>query len=63
MYKWSAYFLRYTGSVHYQKAVSFMIQDFIAEKEVYKDGLVQDWSISMANTLEILQSCTKPLIW
>ena len=24
------------------------------------DGLVQNWSISIANTLEILQSCTKP---
>ena len=28
----------------------------------YLDGLVQDCSISTANTLEILQSCTKPLI-
>ena len=26
----------------------------------YLDGLVQDCSISIANTLEILQSCTKP---
>ena len=26
------------------------------------DDLVQDCSISIANTLEILQSCTKPLI-
>ena len=26
------------------------------------NGLVQDCSISIANTLEILQSCTKPLI-
>ena len=26
------------------------------------DGLVQDCSISIATTLEILQSCTKPLI-
>ena len=25
------------------------------------DGLVQDCSISIANALEILQSCTKPL--
>ena len=28
----------------------------------YDDGLVQDCSISSANALEILQSCTKPLI-
>ena len=29
---------------------------------VYIDGLVQDCSISIANALEILQSCTKPSI-
>ena len=28
----------------------------------YSDGLVQDCSISIANALEILQSCTKPSI-
>ena len=27
------------------------------------DGLVQDCSISIANALEILHSCTKPSIW
>ena len=27
------------------------------------DGLVPDCSISIANALEILQSCTKPLMW
>ena len=27
------------------------------------EGLVQDCSISIANVMEILQSCTKPLIW
>ena len=26
------------------------------------DGLVQDWSNSIANALELLQSCTKPSI-
>ena len=26
------------------------------------DGLVQDCSISIANAMEILQSCTKPLL-
>ena len=30
---------------------------------LYSDGLVQDCSISIANALEILQSCTKPSIW
>ena len=29
----------------------------------YFDGLVPDCSISSANALEILQSCTKPSIW
>ena len=29
----------------------------------YIDGLVQDCSISSALAMEILQSCTKPLIW
>ena len=28
----------------------------------YIDGLVQDCSIAIANTLEILQSCTQPSI-
>ena len=30
---------------------------------LYIDGLVQDCSNSSANALELLQSCTKPLIW
>ena len=29
----------------------------------YINGLVQDCSISIANAMEILQSCTKPSIW
>ena len=29
----------------------------------YNDGLVQDCSNSIANALELLQSCTKPSIW
>ena len=33
------------------------------EKILNIDGLVQDCSISIANTLEILQSCTKPSIY
>ena len=31
-------------------------------QDCHIDGLVQDCSISIANTLEILQPCTKPLI-
>ena len=31
--------------------------------DAHTNGVVQDCSISIANTLEILQSCTKPLIW
>ena len=30
--------------------------------DAYINGSVQDCSISIADTLEILQSCTKPLI-
>ena len=30
---------------------------------VYFNGFVQDCSNSIANTLELMQSCTKPLIW
>ena len=32
------------------------------QEMTYPDGLVQDCSISIANALEILQSCTKPSI-
>ena len=31
--------------------------------DAYVDGLVQDYSNSTANTLELLQSCTKPSIY
>ena len=34
----------------------------VSTSDVYIDGLVQDCSISSANTLEILQFCTKPSI-
>ena len=34
----------------------------IMELLVYFDGLVQDCSNSIANALELLQSCTKPSI-
>ena len=29
----------------------------------YIDDLVQDYSNTIANALELLQSCTKPSIW
>ena len=32
------------------------------EKQAYIDGLEQDCSNSIANALELLQSCTKPSI-
>ena len=42
------------GSVVFQMAVKYVfLNDAI-------DGLVQDFSISFANAMEILQSCTKP---
>ena len=35
---------------------------FIYKMVHHVDGLVQDWSNSIAKALELLQSCTKPLI-
>ena len=37
-----------------------LVQDY-SNKHV--DGLVQDWSNSIANALELLQSCIKPWKW
>ena len=34
----------------------------VVEENCYIDGLVQDWSNSIANALELLQSCTKPSV-
>ena len=45
---------------HYEYVNVVNIQQF--EMYSYIDGLVQDCSISIANGLEILQSCTKPWI-
>ena len=36
---------------------------YLKQCSLYIDGLVQDYSISIANALEILQSCTKPSIY
>ena len=36
--------------------------DFISEMIDHFDGFVQDCSNYIANALELLQSCTKPLI-
>ena len=35
----------------------------IHDTKCRKDNQLQDCRISIANTLEILQSCTKPLVW
>ena len=40
----------------------YWIQRDIYNGKTYINGFVQDCSISIANALEILQSCTKPLI-
>ena len=42
----------------------FIIQFALSDKELclYNDGLVQNCSNSIANALELLQSCTKPPI-
>ena len=47
------------NSVWYNEHISLHIYIYI----IYVDCLVQDCSISIANELEILQSCTNPLIW
>ena len=36
---------------------------FLTEFKAHIDGLVQDCSNSIANALELLQSCAKPLIY
>ena len=38
-----------------------MVKGRFEERNIH--GLVQDWSNSSANALELLQSCTKPLIY
>ena len=35
----------------------------LIQSDGYIDGLVQDWSHLIANTLELLQSCTQPSIY
>ena len=50
---------------HVQKLLSsfvLMTISVLVHKWVYMDGLVQDYSISIAKALDILQSCTKPVI-
>ena len=36
---------------------------YVSKISKYFDGLVQDCGNSIANALELLQSCTKPSIW
>ena len=45
------------------KERSFNLLLVIFFKEMHVDGLVQDCSNSIANTLELLQSCTKPSMY
>ena len=40
-----------------------MQQNTLRLGEIYINGLVQDYSISSALAMEILQSCTKPSIY
>ena len=35
----------------------------LSKQDKYNDGLVQDCTNSIANALELLQSCAKPLIY
>ena len=42
---------------------SVLIYMFLIREPVYIDGLVQDYSISIAKALEIPQTWTKPLIY
>ena len=41
----------------------YLVQYWTKPHKHHIGGLVQDCSISIANTLEILQSCIKPWIW
>ena len=41
----------------------FLCMNISIPRRLYIDRLMQDCSISIANTLEIPQSCTKPSIW
>ena len=41
----------------------FVIWAYLTRKHVHIEGLAQDCSNSIANALELLQSCTKPSLW
>ena len=45
--------------ISYEKTKLFIY----LRKHTHIDGLVPDYSISIANALEILQSCTEPSIY
>ena len=52
---------------HFHKHFNYLPNNKIwtgrGNQNLHIDGLVQDWSISIANTMGILQSCTNPWIW
>ena len=52
--------LRTEMTPHRVKSILFYLFHILSG---YNDGLVQDYRISTANALEILQSCTKPSIY
>ena len=47
----------------YGSHVFFISRKAQTSDEGHVDGLVQDCSNSIANALELLQSCPKPLTW
>ena len=56
----------YIGSCYYGIVFLFYLEsleDWVHVIDGHIDGLVQDYSISIALAMEILQSCTKPLIY
>ena len=50
------------GNAQSFKGTNIVVTAMQYRQAGYINGLVQDCSISIANTLEILQSCTKPLM-
>ena len=58
----------FSTSGHFNDAIqdSLVLYSYVkcfTSTAIYIDGFVQDWSNSIANALELLQSCTKPSTW
>ena len=64
---WSKFYFSifyiYVGTQVMHRCVTWSIKLWQLHVWVYIDGLVQDCSNSIADALELLQSCTKPSIW